>query len=85
MASKMAAENAEISQFVSYRHQMMQLPPLTCLSLQWRHNERDGVSIHRRLDYCYCVSFVQAQLKETSKLRVTGICGDRWIPLTKGK
>ena len=39
------------------------------LTLQWRHNERDGVLNHRRLD-CLLDSFVQ----KTSKLRVTDLC-----------
>ena len=48
------------------------------VSLQWRQNERGGVSNHQRLD---CL---------TSKLRVTGplwgeSTGDRWIALTKGQ
>ena len=54
-----------------------------CVSLQRRHNERDGVSNHRRLD-CLLKS------KKTSKLRITSLCegnspatSDRWIPHTK--
>ena len=42
-------------------------------SLQWRHNERNDVSNHRRLEF-FSQPFVQAQIKETSKLRVTGLC-----------
>ena len=38
-------------------------------SLQWRHNERGGVSNHWSLD---CV--LNPQIKETSKLGVTGLC-----------
>ena len=34
------------------------------ISLQWRHNERDGVSNHRRFR---CELFVQAQIKEITK------------------
>ena len=51
------------------------------LLLQWSHNGRDGVSNHRR---------VEAQIKEISKLRVTGLCeGNPPVtsgsPLTKGE
>ena len=42
-------------------------------SLQWRHNERDGVSTHRRLDCVLNRSFSRRS-KKTSKLRVTGPC-----------
>ena len=45
-------------------------------TLQWRHNERDGVSNHRRLD---CLLIIHNRLfrrrsKKTSKLHVTGLC-----------
>ena len=42
--------------------------------LQWRHNERDGVSNHRRFD-CLLIRLFKRRSKKTwSKLRVTGIC-----------
>ena len=52
-------------------------------SLQWRHNERDGVWNHRRLD-----RLVKAQITEIIKAHrywpFRGeSTGDRWIPLTK--
>ena len=43
------------------------------LSLQWRHNERDGVSNHQ-LDECLLKRLFRCRSKETSKLRVTGLC-----------
>ena len=43
------------------------------LVLQWSHNERDGVSHHRRLD-CLLNSLFRRQSKKTSKLRDTGLC-----------
>ena len=43
------------------------------LSLQWRHNERDGVSNHRRL-HCLFNCLFKRRSKITSKLRVTGLC-----------
>ena len=41
--------------------------------LQWRHNEYDGVSIHRRL-HCLRNCWFRRRSKKTSKLRVTGLC-----------
>ena len=42
-------------------------------SLQWSHNERDGVSNHQRLD-CLLNRLFSRRSKKTSKLRVTGLC-----------
>ena len=53
-------------------------------SLQWRYNELDGASNHRHLD-CLPSRLFRRRSKKKSKLRVTGLCGDRWIPLTKGQ
>ena len=44
-----------------------------CKSLQWRHNERDGVSNHRGLD-CLVRRLFRRRSKKSSKLRVTGLC-----------
>ena len=41
--------------------------------LEWRHNERDGVSNHRRL-VCLLNRLFRCTSKKTSKLRVTGLC-----------
>ena len=41
--------------------------------LHRRHNERDGVSNHRRL-HCLLNSWSRRGSKKTSKLRVTGLC-----------
>ena len=43
------------------------------ISLQWRHNDCDGVSNHRRID-CLLNRLSRRNSKETSKLRVTGLC-----------
>ena len=43
------------------------------LPSQWRHNERDGVSNHRRLD-CLLNRLFWRRAKKTSKLRVTDLC-----------
>ena len=49
--------------------------------LQWRHNERDGVSNHRRLD-CLLNSFFRRRSKKISKLRVTSPCERiHWSPV----
>ena len=42
-------------------------------SLQWRHNEHNGVSNHRRL-YCLLSRLFRHRSKKTSKPRVTGLC-----------
>ena len=44
-----------------------------CDTLQWRHHGRDGVSNHQRLD-CFINRLFRRRSKETSKLRVTGLC-----------
>ena len=43
-------------------------------TLQWRHNEQDGVLNHQRLDNLLNRLF-RSRSKKTSKLRVTGLCG----------
>ena len=52
-----------------------------CL-LQWRHNERDGVSDHQPHDYLLNLLF-RHRSKKTSKLRVTGLCAGN-SPVTSG-
>ena len=47
--------------------------PDSVFSLQWRHNERDDVSNHRRLD-CLFNRLFRRRWKKTSKLPVTGLC-----------
>ena len=42
-------------------------------TLQWRHNERDSVSIHQPHD-CFLNRLCRHRSKKTSKLRVTGLC-----------
>ena len=43
------------------------------ISLQWRHNEHGGVSNHQPLD-CLLNRLFSHRPRETSKLRVTGLC-----------
>ena len=45
----------------------------TSATLQWRHNERNGVSNHRRLD-CLFKRLFRRRSKKTSKHCVTGLC-----------
>ena len=61
----------------------------TLISLQWRHNERDGVSNHQPHD-CLLNRIFKAQNKENIKApRLWPLSGefieDRWIPRTKGQ
>ena len=50
-----------------------QSPQLTGAFLWWRHNGRDGVSNHQRLDGLLKRLF-RCRSKKTSKLRVIGLC-----------
>ena len=43
------------------------------VSLQWCHNEHNGVSNHQRLD-CLLNRLFRRRSKKTSKLRATGLC-----------
>ena len=59
------------------------------ISLQWRHNGRNGVPNHQHHD-CLLNRLFKAQIKENIKAphhwSLCGeIIGDRWIPHTKGK
>ena len=42
-------------------------------SLQWRHNEHNGISNHQP-DACLLNHLFRCSSKETSKLRITGLC-----------
>ena len=44
-----------------------------CHSLQWCHNEHDGISNHQPHD-CLLNCLFRCRSKKTSKLRVTGLC-----------
>ena len=46
---------------------------ITPHTLQWRHNEHDGVSNHQPHD-CLFNRLFRCISKETSRLRVTGLC-----------
>ena len=56
-------------------------------TLRWRHNERDGVSIHQPHD-CLLNGLFKAQIKENFKAPHhwslwEEFTGGRWIPRTK--
>ena len=53
---------------IMHKHQW-----ITFIALQWRHNECDGVSNHRRLD-CLLNRLFRRRSKKASKLCVTGLC-----------
>ena len=50
------------------------------LTLQWRHNERDGVSSHQPHD-CLFNRLFRRRSKKTPKPRVTGLCEGN-LPVT---
>ena len=49
---------------------------LSLKTLQWRHNERDGVSNHQPHD-CFLNRLFRRRSKKTSKLRFTGPCAGK--------
>ena len=53
--------------------QHIHAPMLYHISLEWHHNERDGVSNHQHLD-CLLNRLFRHRSKKTSKLHVTGLC-----------
>ena len=54
------------------------------MSLQWRYNERDGVSNHQRLD-CLLNRVFKQNTKDPRHWHLSGeSTGDRWIPFYKG-
>ena len=51
------------------------------MDIQWRHNGRDGVSNHRRIDSFSAACSDAVLSKNTSKLRATGLC-EANLPVT---
>ena len=49
------------------------ISPYSLYTLQWRHNEHDGVSDHQHHD-CLLNRLSRRSSKKTPKLRVTGLC-----------
>ena len=62
-----------IEQYISRINQMIRVSDNLILSLQWRHNGRDGVSNHQS-HHCLLNRLFRRRSKKTSKLRVTGLC-----------
>ena len=63
---------------------------MATMSLQWRHNERDGASNHVPESRLFAQLFVQVKINENIKApRHRPLWGEstdnRWIPLTKGQ
>ena len=56
-----------------YNEIILFLTAPTFHTLQWRHNGRDGVSNHRRLD-CLLNRLFGCKSKKTLKVRVHGLC-----------
>ena len=56
-----------------YHNTMLHTAQRKLNSLQWRHNEHDGVSNHQRLD-CLLNRLFRRRPMKTSKLCVTGLC-----------
>ena len=63
----------QISGDIHFSHSATMMQSHASFSLQWRHNERDGVSNHRRL-YCLLNCWFRRRSNKTSKFRVTGLC-----------
>ena len=66
-----------ISLYILYYHFVSSATKTT---LQWRHNERDGVSNHQPHD-CLLKGLFRGRSNKTSKFRVTGLCA-RNSPVT---
>ena len=55
-----------------------------CITLQWRHKERDGVSNHQPHD-CFFKVQIKENIKAPRHWPMWGeFTGDQWIPCTKG-
>ena len=65
---KTVKQQSRLPIFVDYQFLGFRL-----FTARWRHNERDGVSNHRRLD-CVHNRLFRRRSKKTSKLGVTGLC-----------
>ena len=70
LVSSLCKARTPLSLFEAYR----------VFTLQWRHNERDGVSNHQSHD-CLLNLLFRRRSRKASKLRVTGLC-ERNSPVT---
>ena len=62
-----------ITLIVTWKNGFFITYPFMTNTLQWRHNEHDGVSNHQPLE-CLLSRLIGRRSKKTSKLRVTGLC-----------
>ena len=88
---KCVSENSSLKQTKNNKNTtyFIQQPLIFFVTLQWRHNGRDGASNHQPHD-CLLNRFIQAQIKEMIKAPrhwpLWGeFIGDRWIPLINGQ
>ena len=58
---------------VEFDENLVNMSGKYCITLQWRHNERDGVSIHQPHN-CLPNRLFRHRSEKISKLRVTGLC-----------
>ena len=58
---------------IGFSNGMIQCWLICSMTLQWRHNEHDGISNHLHLP-CLLNCWFRCRSKKTSKFRVTGLC-----------
>ena len=63
-----------ISKIISRKTSLMKKPLHRTISLQWRHNGRDGVFNHQPHDYFLLNCLFKWRSKKTPKPRVTDLC-----------
>ena len=74
MASRQNGDNSSREALITQFFDMYASPGFVILTpLEWRNNERDGNSNHRRL-HCLLNCWFRRRSKKTSKLRVIGLC-----------
>ena len=82
MTTAAAAYDENVDNTTKFTFQWIPVMLNTFTPLQWSHNERDGVSNHRRLHRLLDRLF-RRWSKKTSKLSITGLC-ERNLPVTGG-
>ena len=70
---RLILEDLRYSHSMSGRLDLHILPAAFEITLQWSHNEHDGVSNYQRID-CLLNRLFRWRSNEISKLRVTGLC-----------
>ena len=72
-AEEKVSSNWEFVDFVNTQWQLCTTRHNFIISLEWRHNGRDGVSNHQPHE-CLLNRLFRRRSKKTPKLRVTGLC-----------